>query len=116
MAVNSTVESPLPTIFSRLAQLDGPLDVYTVGVATSALILLTTFASQLIPRKDKDGFPFLSGLPIVGSWKFFTKRYNFLHEGIAKLGQTFSFKILQVCMQMNQVRYSANNLRSMMSL
>ena len=101
MAANATIESPSSTLLTRLAQLDGPLDVYTVGVATSALILLTTFASHLIPRKDKDGFPFLSGLPIVGSWKFFTKRYNFLHEGIAKLGQTFSFKILQVCMQMD---------------
>lgn len=96
MTTNATFESPFPTTLNHLKQLDGFFDIYTIGLVSSALIVLTSLGGHFLQRTDKDGFPFFSGLPVIGSWKFFTKRYNFLHEGLAKLGDVYSFKILQV--------------------
>lgn len=96
MSTNATFEAPFPATFNRLKQLDGSLDIYTIGLLSSALVILASLGTHLFHRTDKDGFPFSSGLPIVGSWKFFTTRYRFLHDGMAKLGNAYSFKILQV--------------------
>lgn len=57
--------------------------------------LLIYLGSQRLPCKDSDGFPFLHGLPFIGSWDF-TRRHFFAHEGLVKLGDVFSFNVLQV--------------------
>ena len=70
--------------------------VYSAPLSTGVLVLLVCVGSIVLSRKDRDGFPFLPGFPIIGSWKFFTKRHHFTHGGLSKLGEVFSFNILQV--------------------
>ena len=71
--------------------------IYTASIAAAVIVLFAYIGNNnVLSHKDRDGFPFLPGFPIIGSWKFFTKRHHFTHGGLSKLGEVFSFNILQV--------------------
>ena len=98
MSLNSTLPLPGLDTGSALFERFSHSDAYSISLAAGVLVILVYVGNSVFSRRDSDGFPFLPGLPVVGSWKFFTKRHHFAHEGLSRLGQVFSFNILQVCL------------------
>lgn len=83
-------------MLDHLRQMDHKSQLFLAMAISSLFALLVYLGSQRLPCKDSDGFPFLHGLPFIGSWDFFTRRHFFAHEGLVKLGDVFSFNVLQV--------------------
>lgn len=83
-------------MLDHLQQMEHQSQLFLAMVISSLFALLIYLGSQHLPSKDSDGFPFLHGLPFIGSWDFFTRRHFFAHEGLVKLGDVFSFNVLQV--------------------
>lgn len=69
-------------LFNTVALASCVLAAYVIAVFTSS------HGDQSIPQKR--------GIPIIGSWAFFTRRYTFLEEGLERLGRAFRFNILRV--------------------
>lgn len=105
--VNGTLASAASTASSLFSQLvhheatfrygdhDIPVQyVYTLALAAGVVTLSKLYST--IGSSNDQGIPRKYGYPIVGSWAFFTQRYQFIDDGIKKLGNIFSFKILNV--------------------
>ena len=69
------------------------LNALAIGGALTAIAALL---SILVNRKAADEPPILRGTPIFGHWRFFSERYDFVNEGLRKLGSTFQFYMLGV--------------------
>lgn len=67
---------------------------YTIAVAVGVVALSRVYG--LLVTSNEQDIPRKAGYPIVGSWAFFTQRYQFIDEGIRKFGNIFSFNILNV--------------------
>ena len=76
------------------------LRTYGWTILTGGVVLVLTLLSKFAGFANGSGVPHKSGLPLVGSWSFFTRRHRFVDEGVRRLGNVFSFKILHA-------RYSA---------
>ncbi|TDL20337.1 cytochrome P450 [Rickenella mellea] len=63
-------------------------------IASGALCCLVALVLFLSSR-SAGAMPRKRGLPYVGSWTFFTARHRFVTEGIKKLGNIFTFNVLQ---------------------
>jgi hypothetical protein len=71
----------------------------TLWTALSGLVLAVLFRLLYLQFSKKfDGFNYLPGIPIIGSWSFFTRRADFLSIAIAanRTGKTSKFNILNV--------------------
>jgi len=82
------------TIFPSIASLgDGSTNanLWTAAAASAGVLLLY---SQLAKRSD--GFTYLPGIPLIGSWSFFTKRSDFLKLAIEanRAGKVSKFSLL----------------------
>lgn len=89
--VNSTISTQL---FS------GPLTIninstFWAYAALSASVILALYAKR---TRKSDGYHYLPGLPIIGSWAYFTRRYDFLHDAVVakREGKISKFKLLNV--------------------
>ena len=82
------------------------MTTYGWTLLTGGVVLVFTLLSKFAggfadaSGSKSDAVPYWSGLPLVGSWAFFTRRHRFVDEGVRRLGNVFSFKILHA-------RYSA---------
>ena len=96
MSFNSSQQLPSLDAGSALLERFSHSGVYSASLSAVVLVLLVCVGNIALSRTDRDGFPFLPGFPIIGSWKFFTMRHHFTHGGLSKLGEVFSFNVLQV--------------------
>lgn len=90
MANATTVFAPL------LDRVPDGIDLKVLtSVALSAGVVAVLYAQ--LSRKS-DGFNYLPGLPIVGSWSFFTRRFDFLNAAVdaQRDGKLSKFKLLNV--------------------
>ncbi|TDL20336.1 cytochrome P450 [Rickenella mellea] len=62
------------------------------GTSSGALFCL--IALVLFLSRNTDKIPRKRGIPVVGSWTFFTARHRFVTEGVRKLGNIFTFNVL----------------------
>ena len=72
-----------------------PLSPILLGGFTLAAFVLTTLYTKQSSKGDH--VPYKYGAPFVGSWQFFTKRYQFVYDNLKRFGGKFRFSILQVC-------------------
>ena len=64
------------------------------GALTAFAAVFSAFLTRKVLQQDQP--PILRGTPFFGHWRFFTERYDFVNEGIRKLGSMFQFYILNV--------------------
>ena len=79
-------------VTSPVIQNDLSVNTLLLGGITCLVFLTTAFYAQ----RSSNVVPYKYGLPIVGSWSFFTNRYRFLQDGMKTLGGKFKFSILKV--------------------
>jgi hypothetical protein len=83
---NNYITSPESAALSNISALFG-------GVVIAAFVLTTL---RGVRAQCSEGVPFKRGIPFIGSWSFFTHRYEFIEDGLRRLGSKFRFSILNV--------------------
>jgi hypothetical protein len=71
-------------------------DLHLNALLFGGIACLAFIATTLYTHRTDKLVPYKHGIPFVGSWSFFTNRYRFIEDGMAKLGGRFKFKILEV--------------------
>ena len=85
-ALNSTILNSVVGEDNRLV----------AGAVGAVAVLATTAAYYALGSKDEEhGFPKLRGIQLYHAWKFFQRRYDFLHSNFKQnFGKGFSFNVL----------------------
>ena len=89
------------TTYTSSDSSDSLVSSTTVNTTILASIVFAAFVvsqySGANARNDGNvKVPYRRGIPLVGSWAFFTRRVRFVDEGFKKLGGMFRFNILNV--------------------
>ena len=92
--------STTSNVLQLIHELQGTRNVpLTASIAALiALVLYYFFGRRWTAGKTEssDNIPVLRGTPILGNWRFFSDRYEFIKEGTRKFGSAFQFRILNV--------------------
>jgi hypothetical protein len=70
--------------------------IFAAAVASLFVALLTTKFLSWSNQKNVHDVLFVQGIPFIGSWQFFTRRYDFVRRGLERHGSVFRFKIVDV--------------------
>lgn len=70
--------------------------IFAAAVALLFVTLLTTIFLSWSYQKSVHDVPFVQGIPFIGSWQFFTRRYDFVRRGLEQHGSVFRFKLVNV--------------------
>lgn len=86
------------TYVSNPTSPDSPIAVPTLNTLVLGTIVFFAFilTTLNVSARRGDKVPYKRGIPFIGSWTFFTRRYRFVEEGLKKLGGRFRFNILHV--------------------
>jgi hypothetical protein len=89
----------LVTILVRILerfQATSTASVLAGALAFLLVALITVKSISWSNQKNPHEFPFVRGIPFIGSWEFFTRRYDFVQRGLDRLGNVFRFKLVKV--------------------
>jgi hypothetical protein len=75
-------------------------DFFTSANVTSkaGIVLILAFGLvKIVEIHDSyASVPYIRSLPIIGNWTFFTKRGDFVANGLKRFGKVFRFRVINV--------------------
>src|SRR6266436_7368261 len=90
-ALVTTLTRVLETFQAKSTQ-----SILAAAVASLVVALITTKSLSWSSRTNVHDVPFARGIPFIGSWQFFTRRYDFMKRGFEQYGNVFRFKLVDV--------------------